>query len=302
MDEKRTEQEEPQSKLQAFYHTKWLEASQEDLPDEIRTRMLKRIRRRIKTRLWMPYAAAVAALISVGLASHLYTLKYMGETTDSQTEQLTFTVSADKGQRANLTLPDGSRVWLNSHSQIIYPANYGRSERSLVLTGEAYFEVAPDSAHRFVVQAGEMAVEALGTAFNIKAYAEDKEVIATLFSGSVRTTAGDFAQKLAPEDYASFNRLNGQLTVAHAENAAYASMWRDNELAFERQTMNEIAVLLNRMYNVEIVFQSDKIRNYRFSGVIKNNSLDNVIELISLTAPITYRSVGDTIILNEKNF
>jgi hypothetical protein len=64
--------------------------------------------------------------------------------------------------------------------------------------------------------------------------------------------------------------------------------------------MADIAIMFNRLYNVEIVFRSEKIKQYRFSGVIKNNSLDNVIEIISLTAPIAYESVGDTIILSEK--
>jgi ferric-dicitrate binding protein FerR (iron transport regulator) len=145
-----------------------------------------------------------------------------------------------------------------------------------------------------------MQVEALGTAFNIKAYKEDTEVVATLFEGSVQTSVKNKTVKLVPEQYASFNRENFRLTVSRAENAAYASMWRENELAFERNTMEEIAVMLNRMYNVEIVFQSEKIKKYYFSGVIKNNSLDNVIEIISLTAPIVYKSVGDTIVLNEK--
>lgn len=145
-----------------------------------------------------------------------------------------------------------------------------------------------------------MEVEALGTSFNIKAYKEDTEIITTLFSGSVQTSVQENTIRLRPEEYASFNRENGRFSASHSDNVDYALIWRNNELAFERQTMEEIAVLLNRMYNVEIVFRSEKIKNYRFSGVIKNNSLDNVIELISLTAPIIYQSSGDTIILNEK--
>jgi len=77
-------------------------------------------------------------------------------------------------------------------------------------------------------------------------------------------------------------------------------MWRDNELAFKGETLYDIAIRLNRIYNVQVEFKSEKIKQYRFSGVIKNNSLDNVIEIISLTAPILYEAKEDTIILSEK--
>ncbi|MDR0348403.1 MAG: DUF4974 domain-containing protein, partial [Tannerella sp.] len=126
------------------------------------------------------------------------------------------------------------------------------------------------------------------------------ETVATLFSGSVRATAGDKTVMLEPEQYVTFDRENRRINVGRAENAAYAAMWRENELAFNRQTLDEIAVMFNRLYNVTIRFDSEKIRNYRFSGVIKNNSLDNVIEIISLTAPISYQYKSDTIILSER--
>ena len=88
--------------------------------------------------------------------------------------------------------------------------------------------------------------------------------------------------------------------VERPTNSSYARMWRNDELAFESETLEDIAVLLNRMYNVQVNFDSERIKRYRFSGVIKNNSLDNIFEIISLTAPILYGSEGDTITLREK--
>lgn len=77
-------------------------------------------------------------------------------------------------------------------------------------------------------------------------------------------------------------------------------LWKDNELVFKGATMEEVAVMLDRLYNVKVRFASEKVKHYRFSGVIKNNSLDNVIELISLTAPIMYKKVGGEIIIEER--
>jgi len=260
-----------------------------------KTVLLKNNRKQNRRRLlrWGQYAAAVILCVVVGITSHLYTRQSMAEVKE-------YMVEAEKGQRASVTLPDGTKVWLNSHTQIIYNSNYGVEDRVVDLRGEAYFEVAKDKEHRFIVKAGGLDVEALGTTFNVKAYKEDDGVIATLFSGSIRATAGKHSAVLSPAQQVVFSRKSETLVVDSPENIAYASMWRDNELAFKGETLNDIAIRLNRLYNVRIEFKSEKIKQYRFSGVIKNNSLDNVFEIISLTSPIMYESLGDTILLSER--
>ena len=244
---------------------------------------------------WLSHAAVAFVCISLGIGSHWY---YMRQVPLS--DPLDYVVSADNGQRASVVLPDGTKVWLNSHTKLNYKSDYGVKERSVSLSGEAYFEVSKDTLRRFLVNAGDMEVEALGTAFNVKAYEEDDEVVTTLFEGSVRTVVGKEFVILSPDESAVFNKSSHILSVNHPTNASYARLWRTNELAFSGESLEEIAVLLNRMYNVEVRFLSNKIKGYSFSGVIRNNSLDNVFEIISLTAPITYVSVGDTIYLNEK--
>ncbi|MDR1381015.1 MAG: FecR domain-containing protein [Tannerella sp.] len=302
MDRKTNREDETQ--IDAYYREQWEQASEKEMPRETEERILRAIAKRMRgdafrfvPAQWVRYAAAMLAGVILVSAIRLFV-----DRTPAAPEPAAgdFTVFADKGQRSNVTLPDGTKVWLNSHSKITYPRDYGIRERALALTGEAYFEVAKDSSKRFTVNAGEMQIEALGTSFNVKAYGEDCEIVTTLFSGSVQTTVRNKTVALKPEQYATFNRENSRLTVRRAENVAYAAMWRDNELAFNRQTMDEIAVMFDRLYNVNIQFESEKIRKYRFSGVIKNNSLDNVIEIISLTAPIVYRYRADTIILSEK--
>lgn len=296
-----------------FYQQRWSEVSEDELPAEIQGRMYLRIKERmlemenlhkeqekrafkLKSSFmrFLPYAATILLCISISFSFYLYTQKNLSASNE-------YIVSAEKGQRASVTLPDGTKVWLNSHTELRYKSDYGVKERNVFLNGEAYFEVSKDKEHRFVVNAGEMAVEALGTAFNVKAYNEDPDFVATLFEGSIKAGTGDDNNViLTPDQHVSLNRKSKSLTVGISENVLYARMWRNNELAFEKEKLDDIAVLLNRMYNVQLKFKSDKIRQYRFSGVIKNNSLDNVIEIISLTAPIIYESHGDTIILDEK--
>ena len=295
-----------------FYQQRWIEASEDELPAEIQGRMYLRIKERMleienshreeerkifKLRSsfsrFLPYVATILLCIGISFSSYLYTQKDLPITSE-------YMVSAEKGQRASVTLPDGTKVWLNSHTVLRYKSDYGVKERNVFLNGEAYFEVSKDKEHRFVVDAGEMEVEALGTSFNVKAYREDKSIVATLYNGSIQATGGEHSIILLPDQQVLFNRENRQLKVERPDNIAYSRMWRDNELAFKGETLYDIAMRLNRIYNVQIEFKSEKIKQYRFSGIIKNNSLDNVIEIISLTAPILYEAKEDTIILSEK--
>lgn len=298
-----------QEDILTLYRQRWLDSSEAELSDEVQERMLRKIKatmkadrlrvdpavkpRHILLSRWFQYAAAVLLFIGIGIASHVYTHESMAIENE-------YLVEADKGQRASVTLPDGTKVWLNSHTQISYGSNYGQKDRIVKLEGEAFFEVAKDKEHCFIVKAGNLDVEALGTSFNVKAYKEDQYIVATLFTGSIRATAGKNSVILAPDQQVLFDTESSRLKVDKPENVLYACMWRDNELAFKGETLNDIAIRLNRIYNVQVLFKSEKIKQYRFSGVIKNNSLDNVIQIISLTAPIIYESRGDTILLSEK--
>ncbi|WP_455640383.1 FecR family protein [Parabacteroides sp.] len=288
-----------------LYRRRWQESKSGELDEEVLERMLQQTKARMRMsepphhrkriNLWTKYVAAVIFIIGIGIASYVFTRQ---STVEDVKEE--YVVEADKGQRASITLPDGTKVWLNSHTQLSYLADYGRQERIVTLKGEAYFEVAKDKERRFVVKTDMMDVEALGTSFNVKAYKADDKITTTLFTGSVRVSAYDKSVVLSPNQQVQLSRTDRKLKVNVPDNSRYANMWRDNELAFNKETFEDIAIVLNRLYNVQIVFDSEKIKHYRFSGVIKNNSLDNVIEIISLTAPITYRSRGDTIILGLK--
>jgi ferric-dicitrate binding protein FerR (iron transport regulator) len=177
---------EEKSRIDTYYREQWRNASGREMPPDVRKGIFRAIVKRMEgeaLRLvpekWVRYAAAMfaGAVISFGI-------RMISDRAPTVSEPVTgdLVVFADKRQRSNIVLPDGSKVWLNSHSRITYPRDYGIRERSLSLTGEAYFEVAKDPGKRFLVNAGDMQVEALGTSFNVKAYENDHETVATLFS------------------------------------------------------------------------------------------------------------------------
>ena len=227
-------------------------------------------------------------------------LAYHQDSLQQETPEEWHILRIPRGGEYTLVLEDGSRVWLNSASELRYPVRFTGKNRQVTLEGEAYFEVAKDSLNRFVVQAGDLAVEALGTSFNVKAYEEDNQAVVTLFQGKVKTSVGRDEAFLLPDQAVTYLKNKGQLKKSTLNDAYRACLWRNNELAFNDEALSEIAVLLNRMYNIQVVFKSEKVKALRFTGVITNNSLDNIIELISLTSPIIYTSKGDTIIIDEK--
>ena len=265
-------------------HDSWLR-----LLDKRKSRQRKRysLLTRIST-----YAAA--AMFAAAITSTVFIFS-----SREYDDRITSYVGGDGLEADVVVLPDGTRVSLGTRTSFSYDSRYGKSERIVQLEGEAYFEVAKDTTLRFIVKAGEMEVEALGTTFNVKAYQEDRELTTTLFEGKVRTSVGKDEVILKPDESLSFDKSSRRMIVSD-DLAAYARMWKDNELVFKGATMEEVAVMLDRLYNVKVRFASEKVKHYRFSGVIKNNSLDNVIELISLTAPIMYKKVGGEIIIEER--
>ncbi len=295
--------------LDSYYQEKWAETSNNDLSEEVQDRMYHRIKFQIEKETkskkvsWfrmysvsiMKYAAVALIFLCLGILFHSGYFLWVDESTVSE-----YIVSADKGQKASITLPDGTKVWLNSHTRLKYATNYGKKIRNVKLEGQAYFEVAKDKAHPFIVQAGEVEIESLGTAFDVKAYKEDGKVTTSLYEGKVLTSVGDNKIILNPNEQACYDKRKRELKKNISDNPLYARLWRNNELSFDNETMEEIAIRLNRLYNISVKLEDEKLKKYCFSGVIKNNSMENFFEILSLTIPIQYVIQGDTIILSLK--
>lgn len=241
---------------------------------------------------WILRTAAVfIILISTGTAVYQYT--------KAKLVMPDMIVSVDKGQKANLTLPDGSKVWVNSDSRITYGSQFNDEERIIHLDGEAYFEVAPDKDRPFIVQTKDLAVQALGTSFDVKSYSDDLFVSTVLLTGEVRVKSDFCSMTLIPNEKIIFDKVSGKMEKTNVEDAVHYSAWKSNTLAFEAETFENIVKTLQRFYNTQIRFESESLKKYRFTGSPGNTSLESVLQILSLTSPLTYEITDSMIILRE---
>lgn len=293
-----------QDQIMSLYEQRWSETS-DALSSEIQISMLYNIRDEIKKsspekrkkainykRQIIQYAAC--ACIIIGFCLGMYSLLK-----ENHIPTNTFTIRAEKGQKASMELPDGTIVWLNSNTKLTYDNLYNSKNRIVKLDGEAYFEVAKNEDIPFVVHANDMHIQAIGTAFNVKAYALDKEVSTTLVEGNVKVSVDTQDTFLSTNEKISYNRETRDLLKSTVYDASLMSVWRTGELFLQDESLEDISVLFERLYNIKILLDSDEIKRYRFTGVIKNSSLNNIFEILSLTAPITYEIKNSTVIIRS---
>ena len=226
-----------------------------------------------------------------GLSVYYYTM--------SQMIMPDMIVSVEKGQKANVVLPDGSKVWVNSDSRLSYGSRFNQKERVLSLEGEAYFEVTPDKDRPFIVETDELAVRALGTSFNVKSYEEEKDASTVLMTGKVEVTSDYDRLVLNPNERIVFNKQTGHMEKSTVENTGDYINWKYNALTFNGETFENIVHTLERYYNTRIVFESETLKKYRFTGTPGNTSLESILQILSLTSPLSYEVRDSMIILRE---
>ena len=252
----------------------------------------KQLNIRFRLNKWM----RVAAMFILPLFTAAGVYFYMSKNVLSNAP---FVVAVERGQKANITLPDGSKVWLNSQSKLTYSASFNIKKRELQLDGEAYFEVAHNPNKPFIVHSNDISVEALGTAFGVKAYNDDKMISSILMRGKVRVTTPDGVDILMPNDRIMYNKTTHKRVQSMVTNATDFTGWIHNELRFENESLDDIGKTIQRIYNVEVIFASDKLKKQRYTGTINNNSLESVLNIISLTSPVSFQITNQQVTLSE---
>jgi transmembrane sensor len=219
------------------------------------------------------------------------------------------TITTPHGGQWQVLLPDGTKVWLNAASSLTYPVSFtALKNRKVELSGEAYFEVAKDKAHPFIVHTNTQDVQVLGTHFNINAYADEQYTKTTLLEGSVHVTATAFSttkngvhsfagEILKPGQQAVLNNGTIKVTIANTE-AAIA--WKNAMFYFENDNLEDIMKRVARWYDVKIIYQSSEAKQELFSGrVSRSQNVSEVLKMLTLTGAAHFQVEGRSIIVTK---
>lgn len=217
----------------------------------------KKLNKKPFLRLWQS-AAAILLIVSISLGYMLYNV----EKTESDLVQR-FIPTA---QMKTFFLPDGTQVQMNSKSTLLYPKQFTGKNRNVFLIGEANFKVKPDKKKPFIVKIDDFQVTALGTEFNVSAYAEDKNIRATLITGSVLVEFDNLTKKvvLEPTQQLVYNKESHQDTL-NFPNMEDVTAWQRGELVFQQKTITDIITILERKYDYTFIYNLDSLKNDRYS-------------------------------------
>lgn len=232
-------------------------------------------------KLWRRIAAVAAILVIGILAGGILGYLFVGQKT--ATEQLVF--ETPRGEKSMVTLPDGSQVWLNASSRLVY-VTFSDKLRQVEMEGEAFFRIAKNANAPFVVKTDECEVEVLGTEFNVMAYEDFGRKEITLVSGQVKVSTADRQVMLKPGQ--SLDLKDNKFSVRDV-NASLATGWVDNKFIFQNIPFSELISRLENWYDVDIEMDKSHFEDINFTGTFKNEeTIWQVLDAIRVYTPITY--------------
>lgn len=224
-------------------------------------------------------------------------VSYQGDS--SVAEECYNTLRVPRGGEYSITLSDGSIVYLNSESELRYPVKFVGEDRRVYLSGEAYFDVSKDKEHPFSVDVNGSVVKVLGTSFNVRAYADENEILTTLVQGSVRFSAGKESVVLKPGEQAVLNK-SGRVVIKEVDTYLYTA-WKNGVFAFEKQRLEEIMNVVARWYDVNIFWENASQKEVTFTGKMKRyDDFSKVVEMLEMTGNTEFVVKENNIFIREK--
>ncbi len=207
-------------------------------------------------------------------------------------------IATGKGERANITLPDGTKVYINSESTLQYtPVTYNRKERKLNFEGEAYFDVQHNTSVPFSILTNDVKIKVLGTKFNLQARKEEVDVEVFLEEGHVMLSSilSQQQQELFPNQKAILDKVSGKFTVIKT-TPQQALAWKQSELIFQKVTLRKVIETIEKNYEIDIrLSQCDTIGNDLFSGTLPSENLSEALYILQKSYHFTY-SISDNIV------
>ncbi|PXZ43325.1 hypothetical protein DMB45_11040 [Sanguibacteroides justesenii] len=200
-----------------------------------------------------------------------------------------------KGGEYKLILADGTRVWMNSLSELEFPSRFTGKERRIKLNGEAYFEVVKDKEKPFIVEMGDNEIKVLGTSFNINNY--DGSFVTTLVTGKVEIVIKKQGYLLHPS--MQLREENGKVTLSKVDTKEFVA-WKDGWFVFNKQRLEEVLNILSRWYDVEINYKTPEVKDLHFTGTIRRHSdINEMLNFLEKTGAIKFTMQGRTVVISK---
>jgi transmembrane sensor len=212
--------------------------------------------------------------------------------TKATTDQINTVLTAN-GEQYSVDLPDGTKVWLNAASSIKFPTTFAsKANRTVELTGEAYFEVAKDKAHPFIVKTDKQEIKVLGTHFNVSSYPDEQFTKTTLFEGSVKVVSKTDAGSIATLKPGQQAQVSSKTLKVKEVDLTEGMAWKNGDFNFENEEFSSILNQVSRWYNVEII-DNKKHEGLKLTGMVsRSKSLSTVLNSLEGTADVKFRIEG----------
>lgn len=222
-------------------------------------------------------------------------------------------VVTKKGSKTMVKLPDGSSVWINADSRLQYADNFKGKLREVWLDGEAFFDVKKDPAHPFVIHTDKINIRVLGTSFNVKSYPTDQLIETSLIKGRIEVSFNDRPSEtiiLRPDEKLTVRKdqsepihsgLNAENTpkikldnlLRPSEHSPLVeTAWMENKIAFSNCLMSDIALMLERRFDISVEFKSQDVMQYRYTGIFDDESIDDILKIMKISKPFNYKLNG----------
>ena len=265
---------------------------------------------------WKLPAGIAASLFTVAALTYFLSSRKPVSPLPQVASATPISIKSGKEPRKTVVLPDGSVITLHSNSSVTMSAGFGKSDRELVLSGEAFFDIAHNEQHPFIVHTADVNIEVLGTLFNVSAYPQDAYTETSLFRGKVAVSIKDHPEQkvvLTPSQKLVIAHGAGKgsvpvaesllkkesLTVDPVDHKAKEIAWVRNRIKIEDEPLETIAGRLQAWYGIPIVFTDEEVKRFRYSGTFESETVVKALEALQLSYPFNFRVENDKIIIGK---
>ena len=277
--------------------------------------------------LWA--AASAAMLVTVAFIWNASSGKMADEALTGREKPVINEVQTKPGSQTNIVLHDGTKVWLNADSKLSYANDFNGKTREVNLVGEAFFDVVSNKTKPFIIHTSKIVIKVTGTSFNVRSYPDEARVETSLIKGKVEVSLlsnpGKIfylnpSEKLVLNDPASekagrdeIKLLSGAVNVSpnipEIKRIAYYSVdsipvetaWLNHQLAFYDESFREVAIKMEKWYDIKIVFASPALENIRFTGKFENETIEQAFQALQIIGRFRYDINNKTIIISKSN-